>query len=55
MNQPSPVGPGRVRRKSGGFSPGLGSSSASSSKGKSGCAGLGVTSVLERTQDGFLV
>lgn len=52
INQPSPMGPGRVRRKSGSFSPGLGSSSAPSSEGKSGCDDLGV---LEGTQGGFLV
>lgn len=55
MNQPSPMGLGRVRRKSGCFSAGLGSSSAPSGEGKSGCGGLGVISVLEGTQGGFLV
>lgn len=55
MNQPSPTGLRRVRRESGCFPPGLGSSSAPSCEGKSGCGGLGVISVFEGTQGGFLV
>lgn len=54
-NQPPPVGPRRAGRKSGHFSPGLGSWSAPKGKGKNGCGGLGIISVLEGTQGGFLV
>lgn len=54
-NQPSPMGPRRVGRKSRYFSPGLGSSSAPNGKGKNGCGGLGIISVLEGTWGGFLV
>lgn len=54
-NQPSPMGPRRLGRKSGHFSPGLGSLSAPNGEGKNGCGGLGIISVLEVTRGGFLV
>lgn len=54
-NQSSPMGPRRLGRKSGHFSPGLDSLSAPNGKGKNGCGGLGIISVLEVTRGGFLV
>lgn len=47
MDQPCPTGPGRVGKKSGCFSPGLGSSSAPSSEGRVDVVAWGLSQCLK--------